>query len=244
MDTTANTKNKKSKKIITIVLNVLLWIFLIFALIMMIFAISSATNEYGVPILGKKVILNVVSESMEPTIMKGDMLTGTVLTKEEKAELKTEDIISFFADINGDGIKELNTHRIVTVVQVGENVAFRTKGDNADMYPINVVDDGYTIQLDDILCSWKEGDTQLHGMGSFLAFLQGRVGFLCIVVIPLILLFIYEIIRFAIMLSRIRNKNKKEISDQEKEEIRRQAIEEYRRSLDESSDKSGEDNQQ
>ena len=113
MDTAVNTKNATAKKVTKIVLNVLLWIFLLFALVMMIFAFSSISNDYGVPILGNKVILSVASESMEPTIEKGDMITGKTLTLEEKQELKVGDIITFFADLDGDGVKEINTHRIV-----------------------------------------------------------------------------------------------------------------------------------
>ena len=225
MDTAVKTKNAQAKKITKIVLNVLLWIFLLFALVMMIFAFSSISNDYGVPILGDKVILSVASESMEPTIEKGDMITGKTLTLEEKQELKVGDIITFFADLDGDGTKEINTHRIVSVTGTGKNVVFSTKGDN------NKVVDGYVTRIDDVICTWKEGDTQWHGFGSFLGFLQGRTGFLCIVVIPLILFFIYEIVRFVIMIVKFKGKDKKAISDEEKEEIRRQAIEEYRRSL-------------
>ena len=234
MGTTVAKDNKKAKKIVGIVLNVLLWIFLVFAFIMMVFAFASISNDYGVPMLGNKVLLNVVSDSMEPTIKTGDMIAGTVLSKEEKQNLGVGDIITFFVDLNGDGKKEINTHRIVSIVDdyngTGER-GFRTKGDNPDKYPVNAVDDGYTVLTSDVICSWKEGDTQLHGLGSFMNFLQSRVGFLCIVVIPLALLFVYEIVRFVVTFRKLKGKNDKKISDEEKDEIRRQAIEEYRRSL-------------
>lgn len=235
MDTAVNTKKTTTKKVVKIVLNVLLWIFLIFALFMMIFAFASISNDYNVPILGDKVILCVESESMEPTIKKGDMIAGTILTSEQKQELKKDDIITFFVDLDGDGKKELNTHRVFAVVGAGDNIGFTTKGDN------NLAPDGYTVRADDVVCTWKEGDTQWHGFGSFLGFLQSRVGFLCIVVIPLIALFIFEIVRFVMMIVKVKGKDKKSISDEEKEEIRRQAIEEYRRSLEaESSEKAEE----
>ncbi len=240
MDTAVNTKKTTTKKVVKIVLNVLLWIFLLFALFMMIFAFASISNDYNVPILGDKVILCVASDSMEPTIKKGDMIAGKALSLEEKKELKAGDVISFYVDLDGDGKKEINTHRIVAVFGVGDDAYFRTKGDNAARYPINVTDDGYNVRLDDVICTWKEGDTQWHGFGSFLGFLQSRVGFLCIVVIPLIALFIFEIVRFVMMIVKVKGKDKKTISDEEKEEIRRQAIEEYRRSLEGTSEKAEE----
>lgn len=228
MGNEAKTENK-SKKITRIVLNVVLWIFLAFAFVMMVFAFASISNDYGVPIMGNKVILNVVSDSMEPTIKKGDMISGTVLTLEEKQALQEGAIITFFADINGDGVKEINTHRIVKVNGTGEDITFRTKGDNAARYPINVTDDGYNVRLDDVICTWKEGDSQVHGLGSVLSFLQSRVGFLCIVVIPLVLFFLYEIVRFVLTAVKVKNTGKRVISAEDEEEIRRKAVEEYLR---------------
>jgi signal peptidase I len=223
----AKTEKTKAKRIVGISLNVVLWIFLVFALIMMIFAFASTSNEYGVSTLGDKVILNVKSESMEPVIRKGDMIVGTELSVDQKKELKKDDIISFFVDLDGDGVKELNTHRIVEDPLVngkGEYI-FYTKGDN------NAAADTYDVRVDDIFCTWKEGDTQIHGLGSVLGFFQSRLGFLLFVILPLTALFIYEIVRLVMMISKIKSQDKKDITDAEKEEIRRIAIEEYKRSL-------------
>lgn len=232
--------NAKTKKIINITVNVLLWIFLAFAFVMMVFAFASISNDYGVPMMGNKVILNVVSESMQPTINKGDLIAGKTLTLEEKQALKEQDIITFFADINGDGIKELNTHRIVKVTGTGEDMVFRTKGDNASMYPVNVTDDGYNVRLEDVVCTWKEGDTQLKGMGSVLGFLQSRIGFLCIVVIPLALFFVYEIVRFVMTIMKVKGEGKRVITADDEEEIRRKAIEDYIRKQEEGKNESEE----
>ena len=48
------------------------------------------------------------------------------------------------------------------------------------------------------------------------------------------------IVRFVMMIVKVKGKDKKTISDEEKEEIRRQAIEEYRRSLEGTSEKAEE----
>lgn len=229
--TTEQAKAGKAKRITGIIFNVILWIFLIFALVMMIFAFASNSNKYGVSMLGNKVILNVKSPSMEPTIMTGDMIIGTTLSDEEKEALKAKsddyegDIITFFVDLNGDGVKEINTHRIIEKYTSGGDIIFRTKGDNND------IADNYSIRVDDIVCTWKEGDTQIRGLGSVIGFLQSRTGFLIFVIIPLIGLFVYEIVRLVMMIVKIKGKGKKDITDAEKEEIRRLAIEEYKRSL-------------
>lgn len=208
-----------AKKIVKIVLNVLLWIFLVFAFVMMLFAFASISNDYGVPVLGKKVVLTVASDSMKPTFEEGDMLIGTVLTDEDKAQLKEGDIISFFVDLNGDQIKEVNTHRIVSIA----DGVIKTKGDN------NSVADSYNVYTKDVISIWKESDTRVKGLGKFFAFLQGRIGFLCVIVIPLALFFIYEIIRFVITIVKLKGGDKKKITAEDEEEIRRKAIEEYLR---------------
>ena len=217
----SKTKANKAdaKKIVKIVLNVLLWIFLAFSFLMMVFAFASISNDYGVPVLGNKVILTVASDSMKPTFEEGDFLVGTVISDEEKGQLKVGDIITYFVDLDGDGIKELNTHRIISITEE----IIRTKGDN------NSVADNYSVYEKDIVCTWKEGDARIKGLGSFFAFLQSRIGFLCIIVIPLALFFIYEIIRFVMTIVKLKGSDKKQITAEDEEEIRRKAIEEYLR---------------
>ena len=215
----SNTKadKTKAKKIVGIVLNVLLWIFLVFAFVMMVFAFASISNDYGVPVLGKKVILNVQSDSMKPVFVEGDMIVGTVLTDEEKLNLKEGEIITFFTDLNGDGNKELNTHRIISI----DGDIYRTKGDN------NTDSDDYFVYKQDILSVWKEGDTRVKGLGKLLGFLQSREGFLYVIVIPLALFFIYEIIRFVLTVTKLKDGGKKKITAEDEAAIRQKAIEEY-----------------
>ena len=216
----SNTKadKTKTKKIVGIVLNVLLWIFLVFAFLMMVFAFASISNDYGVPVLGKKVILTVQSDSMKPVFVEGDMIVGTVLTDEEKLNLKEGEIITFFTDLDGDGVKELNTHRITYT----DGIEFRTKGDN------NQLNDTYSVYGKDIVCKWDENkDTHIKGLGKFFGFLQSRIGFLCVIVIPLALFFIYEIIRFVMTIVKLKDGDKKKITAEDEAAIRQKAIEEY-----------------
>lgn len=217
-------ESNKPKKVVGIVLNVILWLFLVFAFIMMTLAFTSASNEYGVPIIGDKVVLTVKSDSMKPTFKSGDMLIARALNNEEKDNLQVGDIITFYADLDGDGDKELNTHRIISV-SAG---TFKTQGDNPETNP---VPDDYIVFKDHIVATWKEGDTRIGGVGNVIGFLQSRTGFLLFVILPLIGLFTYEVVRLILMILKIRGKDKKNITEAEKDEIRRLAIEEYKRSL-------------
>ena len=211
----------QAKKVVKIVLNVLLWIFLAFALVTMIFAFISASNDYGVAKVGNKVYLNVVSPSMEPTIKKGDMIVGTMLNDEEKRSLKKGDIITFFVDLNNDGNKELNTHRIVNVMDNGGgSIVYTTKGDNNDR------EDQKIVRANDVVAIWHEGDTKIGGIGGFFAFLQSSTGFLLLIVLPLAAFFIYELVNFILLMVKLKKGDKKEYTPEE-EAIRQKLYEEY-----------------
>lgn len=220
----SNSNENKTKKVVKIVLNVLLWIFLVFAFLMMVVAFTSRVNDYNVPMVSNKIVLTVESDSMSPTFNKGDMLIGTVLTDAEKAELKGEsaagaadgDIITFYVDLNGDGIKELNTHRIVW----HEGDLYLTRGDN------NNSPDEYNVHDYEIVSIWHEGDTRIAGLGGFIGFLQGRVGFLIFIILPLLAFFIYELVKFIILIVKLKNGDKKKLSAEE-EAIRQRLYEEY-----------------
>ena len=64
----------KGKKIINIVLNVVIWIIIIIATLLTISTLNSRHD--GVPRIFGYIPLNVQSESMEPEIMKGDLIVN------------------------------------------------------------------------------------------------------------------------------------------------------------------------
>ena len=221
-------ETNKTMTIVKKILNVLLWVLLAFALVIMIFTFVSVSNDYGVPMFGNKVFLNVQSDSMSPTFNKGDMLVGTVLTEEEKQTLQVGDIITFYVDLDGDGAKELNTHRIVSIT--ADHESFYTQGDNKET---NKTLDDYTISARDIVAIWhapdengKGGDTRIAGLGAFLSFMQSSTGFLLLIVLPLMAFFIYELIQFILLIIKIKNGDKKKLSAEE-EALREKLYEEY-----------------
>jgi len=103
------------KKTLNIILNVVIVLFVIFSVVVTVFAFSATFSNTQLPTIGGKVILTVQSESMSPTFKAGDIIIGTVLTDEEAKALQVGDVITFKADLDGDGTKEFNTHRITNV---------------------------------------------------------------------------------------------------------------------------------
>lgn len=221
-------KNEKTRKTIKIILNVLLWAFVLFAVVITVLVFAAQNDENGVPSIGGKCIITIQSDSMKPTFEQGDMIIGQKLTDDEKQSLKPKsddyegDIITFPIEIQG--VPTFNTHRIIEVVkdENGNLTGYRTKGDNAET---NVVADTDVVRWERIVSKYT--GTKMAGLGRFLDFLKSSTGFLVVIVIPLILFFVYELIRFIFAIKTVKGKGVKQISAEDEEEIKRKAIEEF-----------------
>lgn len=207
---------KSAKKVVKIIIDVLVWLFCIFAVVVTILSIASHGD--GVPSIAGKSILNVLTDSMSPTFEPGDIIIGQKLTEEEARGLQVGDIISYVAgDLNGDGIDDINSHRII---EVRDNY-YITHGDH------NPEGMNETVTFDNVRC--KYDGTRLKGIGNVLQFLQTKVGFLVVIVLPLLVFFIYELIVFIKRFLEIKNAGKKQITAADEELIKQRAIEEYLR---------------
>ena len=218
---------KKYKKILKIALNVFIWIFVIFSLLMTVLALAAQSNADGIPSLGGKCFLTVSSDSMSPTFEKGDLLFGDMLTNEEKASLEVGDVITFYADLDGNGSTELNSHRIVAInYDSNENVeSYVTKGDNEET---NMVEDKNPVLWQFVIAKWN-GESKIANIGGFLSFLQTPKGFLITIVFPLVVFFLYELYVFVMALMKLKKKDEEtpKITAEEEEAIKKKAIEEY-----------------
>ena len=122
----------------------------------------------------------------------------------------------------GDGNKALNTHRIIERnVDEGGNVTYVTQGDNRE---VSFVPDS-PIGVDQIEAIWT--GKRIGGLGSVIQFLQSSTGFLVCIVLPLAAFFIYELVVMIMTINKMRNKDKKQITQEEEEMIKQRAIEEY-----------------
>lgn len=215
-------KTSKLKKTLSVIGNILLWLFVAFAVLMTVLAFSSQNNEDAIPSIMGKSLVTVQSDSMNPTFKKGDLIIDRVLTDDEKPALKKDDIITYYVDLNGDGVNELNTHRIVDVYEENGYTYYVTKGDNKDT---NFINDAEPVRHTSVLAKYT--GTKIPGVGKALSFLQSPKGFLAVVVIPLLLFFIFELYNFISVLVSV--KGKKKLTEEEEEEIKKRAVEEYLR---------------
>jgi signal peptidase I len=223
------TQKNQVLKILKISLNVFFYIVII---LLLVFSIANmrVRRDDDVPNIFNRGFSAVVSDSMEgdkpDSFNKGDLIFLKMLDEDSRQELIVGDIVTFY-DL---GIRRLNTHRIVEIIEVDNETYIITRGDNT---PGN--DD--PIRIDEAIAvhtsTWS-------GAGSALEYLRSPVGFALFVILPVFLILIYE----GIVLGRnVLSLNKSKLEDkmnlekeqakkdleQEKERMRQELLEELKK---------------
>lgn len=152
----------------------------------------------------------VLSASMEPNIMTGDL----VIVKEisDVNSLQVNDVISF-----RDKKDQVITHRIIAIDK-SEGLEFITKGDN------NNTEDSSKVKADTLEGKYL---ARIPMLGSFAMFLQEPIGLLIFVVTPIAIFIIWD------MFSR----NSKSKKDSKREEELQAEIDRLRKLAEEKTDK-------
>ena len=152
-------------------------------LVNVVLIIRSYTNSDEVPTIGGYCPLIVLSDSMEPDIMTGDLIICKQINKED---VKVDDVIAFFdPDSNNDSIL---THRVKEViVEADGSIYFRTKGDH------NNAEDPSRASAEKLVGIYT--GTRIPGAGNVAMFMSTTAGLVICVVLPLILLVAYDVIR-------------------------------------------------
>ena len=254
METTK--KSPSVKKILSIVGNTILWLFVAFAIVItvIVFAANkSKSDDTSLSSIGGLAFVTISSDSMSKSpystdykaggrlegkkgFNKGALIFVNRLTVSEKAELKIGDVITFRVDLDKDGNEEFNTHRIIDI-KVDENDGQRyyvTQGDH-NTAPDGVysatafrhAESGYVVSSDMIEGKWN--GKKIGGIGSFLEYLKTRTGFFVVIILPLIAFFLYELIRFIMVIMSLKGKKTED-------EIRQRVMEELLRAQQEPTD--------
>lgn len=202
-------EQQKRKTILNWVVNIVSIIVIIFALVVAVLTIVRVTNSNGVTSLFGKVYMNVMSDSMEPTFAKGDVIVAKEFNG-DVSTLKVGQVITFKAQIRiGNAYYEsFNTHRII---QIKSNGTIVTRGDNQNAkdgkdwknYTESTEGTKYeSTSASEVVAVWGDVDGEgnftpgktLKGAGLMSNWLhdpeKGRTRFFCIIVLPLILLFV------------------------------------------------------
>jgi signal peptidase len=173
------TKLHKALTIVGIVLCVILIPMLIINCTLII---KSFINKDEVPNIGGVLPLIVLTDSMAPEIMSGDII---ICQQTDPESIVVGDDISFF-DPAGNGTS-IVTHRVIEIVEEDGQKFFRTKGIN------NNTEDRVLVPMDKLV--GKYIDVRLPGAGHIALFMQSTPGLIVCVVVPIILLVGYDMIR-------------------------------------------------
>ncbi len=170
---------KSIKGIIHTILGVLLAMVVVLAAFFVIVTFTMKGNNAEVPRLFGYSMMTVQSGSMEPTISEGDVII--VEEVKDLTELDKGDIITFHTVIDMKSV--INTHRIVEINEEGDMLQFITKGDANEEADLSVVSSGNVI---------GKYSMRIPKVGLVLDFLSTSMGFLIVIVLPLLLLFLYQ----------------------------------------------------
>lgn len=207
---------EKAKKIFDVVINVL--ICLIFVVSIFVIIANSSIKENGVPNLFGYTMASVQSDSMTGTFEEGDIVIGKLVN--EDTVIEKDQIVSFW-DVK-DGIKFVNTHRVVKVEEYGSSKFYTTKGDKPGLD-----EDSYTKSQEDIIAVYQ---CSIPAVGGFIDFLKEPLGFILIIVLPFLAVIGWEVYRLIVLFMEHKKQQileeaeaQKQITDADKDAI----IQEY-----------------
>lgn len=227
------TLSPKAKKIIDITLVVIQILIVLLAIVISAIVIANPVSTSAEVGSGKTKLLPVLTDSMngdkEDSFAKGDLVVA--VTPENVRTLEVGQIITFVGKVNG--YDALITHRIVEV-RLGENGLADTYVTRGDANPDSALE---YVNPNNVLAVYKY---HLKGVGAAINWLQQPTNFLLVIILPLAILFIYNIVIFIRMIVQAKLAKAAESSSAaplDEEEIKRKAIEEYLASQNLSSDK-------
>ena len=254
------TQNKKSfKKVLVIIFNVLFYTIVV---LLLLFALATAignvkqrkrreaaeaegtiVQDYNIPTLFGIGLLSVASDSMDMTtgnngsvpikkdsFLIGDLLIVKTANTRRLAKIEAEkSIVTFYSTFED----KLITHRVVDIVENPDGTrTFVTQGDRIEIINPGPNIDTYQVEYhkeNEIIAVYS---SKIKGGGSFLEFLQTRLGLGLCVLLPCFLFLVFEVIVLVRNIFAVnKEKMKEELASQpafdaeaEKEKIRQQIL--------------------
>ena len=205
MDTVKKFLNNRIVKLIGKVISWIVLIFLVLlASILIYYVVSSKICEK----MGKKYeplisLYTIISPSMEPNINVYDV----VITKKTNAnEIKEGDVITFISTSTlGEGLTI--THRVKSVIKTESDVKFRTQGDNND------TPDSALVTSNNLL---GKVVFKIPQLGRIQFLLQSKTGWLFCLLIPAIIVVIYDVVK-VLKLSNVKQRLNETLKEEEKD---------------------------
>lgn len=196
-------------------LEILSSLLLVAAVIFTAYVMINTARGHAVSIFGNYT-LKVVTGSMEPTIMTGDFI---IVHKAQPSELGVNDIITFYSD-DPETKDLLITHRIIGIKEDGTYI---TKGD------ANNIEDHVAARPERVLGKYVR---KARYLGLISSFADTRKLILLLVIIPMLVISIFEVKSLAAVWKKVRQNagselTEEQIRQQEIDRIKKLAVEEY-----------------
>ena len=173
------------KKVGSIAVRVLLWIIILIAALFAFTTLVTHDSNKVAGIAGYTP-MTVLTDSMSPTFNHGDMI---IIKKCDPDTLQVGDIVTFHTIIENE--YALNTHRIIDIIESPTGLrTFTTKGDN------NVIADQRSIVSGDIVGRYTG---RIPYIGYVMQFLSSSIGFLIVIVLPLLVFFIFQVYHLVVV---------------------------------------------
>lgn len=183
-----------TKKILNIALKVATWILVAFTVFMMIFTIVSVTtldrndrSIFGVKfyiVQTDSMSLSENNKDMEVHFSAGDIVMIKNLDDAKKRQLQPGDIIAFLST-NSESYGETVTHMVreVRTTKDGNLLGYVTYGTNTGTNDEAIVEPEYIL---------GQYSGKLTGVGNFFAFIKTTPGYIVCILVPFLLLILYN----------------------------------------------------
>lgn len=132
-------------------------------------------NDYNITELGDKTLIIVRDDELKPDFDKGDLV---VVKKNNSSDIKIGDKIFFY-----------DTYKNQISVNLGNVIEKEVVNDEEVTYTMN----GNYLLSSEYVIGKSSTSSRYENIGSILAVLESRFGFLFIIIFPILILFIYEI---------------------------------------------------
>ena len=174
-------KASRIKSIIKAVFNLLSYLILagltIFIVYMLVFMLKGMNGDEPPTVLDHQIYI-VQSNSMSPTFKTGSLL---IIKKVDATAIRENDIITFRR--NRDNVA--TTHRVMRILN-DEGLQFVTRGD------ANNVDDPLPVSAEDVSGIVV---ASLPYIGYFIGFIRTKQGLLVCIIIPALILMIFQVLK-------------------------------------------------
>lgn len=188
-------------------ISIVLWAIILLAALFA-FTTLATRDQSQVASLAGYTPMVVETDSMAPTFLSGDLI---FIKKCDTAELKEGDIVCFHTIINNE--YALNTHRIEEIDTSNGVRSYKTKGDN------NAISDAHIIADGDIVGKYIG---KINRLGTVMDFLSSSMGFLVVIVLPMLLFFIYQV--YHLVMVTINLKKAMAVEEAERKELAREEV--------------------